>query len=125
MFTEQSIPAKTMSQRIFKIGSESSVPFTDQELAADEVIVEAQQFWGGPDGMTSLVKWDAAENKHVVLDESVVLAEQATKAQLADDKIKSDDVALTSLLKALDEKTQTQDQLAEAVRLLLKSVLGR
>jgi hypothetical protein len=125
MFTELSIPAKTMSQRIFKIGSESSVPFTDQELAADEVIVEAQQFWGGPDGMTSLVKWDEATNRHIVLDESVVLAEQAAKAQLAEDKIKADDVALTSLLKALDEKTQTPDQLADAVRLLLKSVLGR
>jgi len=114
-----------MSQRIFKIGSESSVPFTDQALADDEVIVEAEQFWGGPDGMTSLVKWDAAANKHVVVDESVVLAEQAAKAQLAENKINADDAALTSLLKALDEKTQTPDQLADAVRLLLKSVLGR
>lgn len=114
-----------MSQRIFKIGSESSVPFTDQELTPDEVIVEADQFWGGPDGMISLVKWDAATNRHVVVDESVALAEQDAKAQLAEDKIKADDVALTSLLKALDEKTQTPDQLAEAVRLILKSVLGR
>ena len=114
-----------MLQRIFKLGSESSVPFTDQELAPDEVIVEAEQFWGGPDGMTSLVKWDAVTNRHVVLDESVVLSEQAEKAQHAEDKIKAEDVALTSLLKALDEKTQTPDQLANAVRLLLKSVLGR
>jgi hypothetical protein len=114
-----------MSQRIFKLGSESSVPFFGQKLAADEVIVEAQQFWGGSDGMTSLVKWDAATNRHVVVDEPVVLAEQAAKAQQAEDKIKADDAALTSLLKALDEKTQTPDQLADAVRLLLKSVLGR
>lgn len=58
-----------MAQRVFKKGSDESTPFTDQEIALNEAIVEAAKFWCGPNGMTSLVRWDEATQLHVVLDE--------------------------------------------------------
>lgn len=109
-----------MTKRIFKLGSASSVPFTDQALAADEVIVAAEQWWGGQDGMTSLVKWDEATQRHVILDNAAVLVEQAASAKASGDELTANNTAAKILLAAFVAKSQTPEQLAEAVALLLR-----